>query len=139
MADSDDIFRVTPRSFRDVGTNFSKNPLTNDVISLKDESAVTQSIKNLIMTKFGEKLMDPSIGSDVYNMLFEPLDAFSALDLKDRILNTIRNFEPRVDVLDVLVTATEDDDSAIVVTLTYRIIGEPQIINNKFLLERPVS
>ncbi len=91
------------------------------------------------MTKFGEKLMDPSIGSDVYNMLFEPLDAFSALDLKDRILNTIRNFEPRVDVLDVLVTATEDDDSAIVVTLTYRIIGEPQIINNKFLLERPVS
>lgn len=139
MADPDDIFRVTPRSFKDVGINFSKNPLTNDVIAVKDESAVTQSIKNLIMTKFGEKLMDPSIGSDVYNMLFEPLDAFSAMELKDRILNTIRNFEPRVDVIDVLVTSIEDNDSAIIVTLTYRIIGEPQIINNKFLLERPVS
>jgi phage baseplate assembly protein W len=139
MADPDDIFRVTPRSFKDVGINFNKNPLTNDVIAVKDESAVTQSIKNLIMTKFGEKLMDPSIGSDVYNMLFEPLDAFSGMELKDRILNTIRNFEPRVDVIDVLVTSIEDDDSAIVVTLTYRIIGEPQIINNKFLLERPVS
>jgi len=81
MADPDDIFRVTPRSFKDVGINFSKNPLTNDVIAVKDESAVTQSIKNLIM----------------------------------------------------------DNDSAIIVTLTYRIIGEPQIINNKFLLERPVS
>lgn len=139
MDDVDGLFRARSRSFTDLSVSFNKNPITDDLVTVKDEATVTQAIKNLILTKFGEKLMNPSIGSDVYNMLFEPLDAFSAMELRDKILNTITNFEPRVDVLDMTVSATEDSDDLISVQMTYRIIGEPKIIQSQFILERPSS
>lgn len=139
MDDIDGLFRARSRSFTDLSVSFNKNPITDDLVMIKDETAVTQAIKNLILTKFGEKLMNPSIGSDVYNMLFEPLDAFSAMELRDKILNTITNFEPRVDVIDMTVSATEDSDDLISVQMTYRIVGEPKIIQSQFILERPSS
>jgi phage baseplate assembly protein W len=139
MDDIDGLFRARSRSFTDLSVSFNKNPITDDLVMVKDETAVTQAIKNLILTKFGEKLMNPSIGSDVYNMLFEPLDAFSAMELRDKILNTITNFEPRVDVIDMTVSATEDSDDLISVQMTYRIVGEPKIIQSQFILERPSS
>lgn len=139
MDDIDGLFRSRPRSFTDLSVSFRQNPITGDLITVKDEAAVTQSIRNLILTKFGEKLMDPTIGSDVYNMLFEPLDAFSGMELKDKILNTIRNFEPRVEIIKLEVSALEDTDDSVSVSLIYRIIGEPKIIQNQFILERPSS
>lgn len=139
MDDIDGLFRSRPRSFTDLGVSFRQNPITGDLLTVKDEAAVTQSIRNLILTKFGEKLMDPTIGSDVYNMLFEPLDAFSGMELRDKILNTIRNFEPRVEVIKLEVIALDDLDDSVAVSLTYRIIGEPKIIQNQFILERPSS
>jgi phage baseplate assembly protein W len=139
MDEIDGLFSRRSRSFTDLGVSFNRNPITDDLVTVKDEAAVTQAIKNLILTKFGEKLMNPSIGSDVYNMLFEPLDAFSGMELRDKILNTITNFEPRVDVLDMTVSAVEDTDDLISVQMTYRIIGEPKIIQSQFILERPSS
>ncbi len=82
--------------------------------------------------------MQPKIGSSVYDMLFEPLDVFSGIELQSRISTTIKNYEPRVEVLEVQVGILEEEDSA-VVNVTYRIIGEPQIITNQFILERPSS
>jgi phage baseplate assembly protein W len=139
MDEIDGLFSRRSRSFTDLSVSFNRNPVTDDLVTVKDEAAVTQAIKNLILTKFGEKLMNPSIGSDVYNMLFEPLDAFSGMELRDKILNTITNFEPRVDVLDMTVSAVEDTDDLISVQMTYRIIGEPKIIQSQFILERPSS
>jgi phage baseplate assembly protein W len=139
MDEIDGLFSRRSRSFTDLSVSFNRNPITDDLVTVKDEAAVTQAIKNLILTKFGEKLMNPSIGSDVYNMLFEPLDAFSGMELRDKILNTITNFEPRVDVLDMTVSAVEDTDDLISVQMTYRIIGEPKIIQSQFILERPSS
>jgi phage baseplate assembly protein W len=139
MDDVDGLFRSRSRSFTDLSVSFIRNPITDDLVHVKDESSVTQSIKNLILTKFGEKLMNPSVGSDVYNMLFEPLDAFSGMALRDKILNTITNFEPRIEVLDLIVSALEDTDDLISVSLTYRIVGEPKIIQSQFILERPSS
>jgi phage baseplate assembly protein W len=137
--DIDGLFSRVPRSFYDLGTSFARNPVTGDALRVRDEAAVLQAMKNLVMTKFGERLMDPSIGSDVYGMLFEPLDAFSSMELQDKILNTIRNFEPRVEVLDVTVSAAETSDDIVSVDITFRIIGEPNIINQQFILERPSS
>lgn len=80
--------------------------------------------------------MQPNIGSDVYAMLFEPLDVFSSMELQSKILTTIKNHEKRVDVQEVQVSIMDNEDAA-VVTVTYRIIGEPKIIQNQFILERP--
>lgn len=126
------------RSYRDLNVDFRNNPITKDVYAVKNEAAITQALKNLVQTRFGERLMQPSIGSSVYDMLFEPLDVFSGIELQNKILTTIKNYEPRVEVSEVQVAISEDEESAVVL-VTYRIIGEPQIITNQFILERPSS
>jgi hypothetical protein len=124
------------RSYRDLNVDFRNNPITKDVYAVKNEAAITQALKNLVQTRFGERLMQPTIGSSVYDMLFEPLDVFSGIELQSRILATIKNYEPRVEVSEVQVAISDDEQSAVVL-VTYRIIGEPQIITNQFILERP--
>jgi phage baseplate assembly protein W len=124
------------RSYSDINIDFRSNPITRDIYPVRNEIAITQSIKNLVQTRFGERLMQPTIGSDVYNMLFEPLDVFSGMELQDKILRTINNYEPRVEVQEVSVGVLDNEDAAVVV-VTYRIIGEPKIIQNQFILERP--
>lgn len=126
------------RSYKDVNVDFRNNPITKDVYAVKNEAAITQALKNLVQTRFGERLMQPTIGSSVYDMMFEPLDVFSGIELQNRILATIKNYEPRVEVSEVQVAISDDEQSAVVL-VTYRIIGEPQIITNQFILERPSS
>jgi len=124
------------RSYTDINVDFRSNPITKDIYAVKNEAAITQSIRNLVQTRFGERLMQPTVGSDVYSMLFEPLDVFSSMELQSKILTTIQNYEKRVDVQEVKVAIMDNEDAA-VVTVTYRIIGEPKIIQNQFILERP--
>lgn len=103
---------------------------------MKNEAAITQALKNLVQTRFGERLMQPTIGSSVYDMLFEPLDVFSGIELQSKITTTINNYEQRIEIIDVQVSVVEDEDTTIV-NVTYRIIGEPKLISNQFILERP--
>jgi phage baseplate assembly protein W len=103
---------------------------------VKNEAAITQALKNLVQTRFGERLMQPTIGSSVYDMLFEPLDVFSGIELQSKITTTINNYEQRIEIIDVQVSVVEDEDTTIV-NVTYRIIGEPKLISNQFILERP--
>jgi phage baseplate assembly protein W len=126
------------RSYKDLNVDFRKNPITNDIYAVKNENAITQALKNLVQTRYGERLMQPTIGSSLYDMLFEPLDVFSAIDLQTKITTVINNYENRIDLDDVSVAVIENEDT-VVVNVTYRIIGEPKIISNQFILERPAS
>ena len=126
------------RSYKDLNVDFRSNPITKDIYAVKNEAAITQALKNLVQTRFGERLMQPTIGSGVYDMLFEPLDVFSGIELQSKISTTINNYEKRVEIIDVQVAVIEDEETT-VVNVTYRIIGEPKIITNQFILERPSS
>jgi phage baseplate assembly protein W len=122
------------RSFRDVALSFSRNPLTGDINILKDEASIKSSVKNIILTKPGEKLFEPLFGSDVTDLLFEPFDFI----VKDRMENEIRTslelYEPRIELEEVNVNWI-DSSYEIEVTIQYKIIGEPLIREIAFLLE----
>lgn len=66
------------RSFKDLSINLLLNPFTKDVSAVQNDNAIKQSIKNLVLTAPGEKPFQPNIGSRVRQLLFEPLDAFTA-------------------------------------------------------------
>jgi len=134
---ADYLFKDYFREFKDLDIGFQKNPVTKDLVVVKNETAVTQSIKNLLQTKFGERLMDPDIGSRIYEILFEPLDEFSATTLKENIINTIKNFEPRVIINNCEVSAESSDSNEILVDIDYTIVGENLSIQSRFILERP--
>ena len=92
------------RSFKDIAVSFAKNSFTDDAAIVKNENSIKQSVKNLVLTQMGEKPFQPTKGCRVNALLFEPLDPFTADALKEEVLNTIRQYEPRVKISDCTVT-----------------------------------
>lgn len=115
--------------------SFDANPNTEDFATVSNENAIKQSVRNLMMTAFGERPFQQDVGSRVRGLLFEPFDIFSAEDIRDEITNTIERLEPRVEVRAVDVNISEDDQS-LDVAIEYAIVGEPQTQVVEFLLER---
>ena len=113
--------RVT-QEFKDISMSFQTNPLNDDLIALKNSSAIARSIRNIVFTQPGEKFFQPDFGSRISESLFENIDDVSADVIRDEIRNSIRNFEPRVNLLSVIVRPNFDFNE-INVTIEYEIIG----------------
>ena len=110
------------RGFKDVSMSFQVNPITSDLIATKNETAIARSVRNLVLTRPGEKFFNPNLGSRVYETLFDNMDDISASIVEDDIRDTIDNYEPRVKL--VSVKATPDYlGNAFDVVITYNIIG----------------
>ena len=124
------------RGFKDVGMSFLLNVFTKDAAVVKNENAIKQSIKNLVLTQKGEKLFQPEIGSGVYELLFEPMDPFTADSIRDELINTLGQYEPRITILEVDVEPNEDTNT-FDVTVEYRIVGQPIVETVNFILQRP--
>jgi len=124
------------RSFSDLSISFVKNPFTDDASVVKNDNAIKQAIKNLVLTTPGEKPFQPFVGSKVYDLLFEPLDAFTADTIRDEIINTINQYEPRVELSEVLVTPIYEGNK-LNISIEYRIVGLPIVETISFVLQRP--
>lgn len=121
--------------FKDVSASFKINPISDDLIVLNNERAIARSVRNLIMTVPGEKPFNPTIGSRVTRLLFDPMDEITSNAIRGEIEFTIEAFEPRVKLRKVEVTPNHDEQSYDV-KITYTIIGievEPQQL--EFALE----
>lgn len=123
------------RIFSDLDLNFIANPVTGDVSRKFDESAIKQSVKNLIMTNHYERLFHPEIGSQVTSLLFEPFSPLLQVTLERAIINTINNYEPRVQVLEVEVRLDENNYS-VHVSITFRIVNTERPLVVDFTLRR---
>ena len=113
--------RVT-QQYKDVSMSFKSNPLNDDLIGLKNESAIARSIRNIVFTLPGEKFFNPTFGSRITDSLFENIDDITATVIIDEIRESIDNYEPRVDLLDVQAFPDYDNNS-FDVTIVYEIIG----------------
>tara|TARA_Y100000590_G_scaffold368592_1_gene429344 strand:- start:420 stop:776 length:357 start_codon:yes stop_codon:yes gene_type:complete len=102
--------------------SFGKNPMTNDLIALKNTNAISRSVRNIVMTYPGEKPFEPQYGSKVSRVLFENLDMISAGIIVDEIKTSIENFESRVELISVEADPNFDENSYDVV-IVYDIIG----------------
>ena len=110
------------QGFKDISMSFQVNPLNLDLIALKNETAIARSIRNIVFTLPGEKFFDSNFGSRISNSLFENVDEISASIIKDEIRNSITNYEPRVELIDVQ-TTPDYDNASFDVLIQYRIIG----------------
>lgn len=95
------------RSYKDLSFTFKINPLKKDLNILKDENAIKRSLLNLFSYRKGEKFFDASFGSGIPDLLFEPFDFATAGSLKDEVSNLISTYEPRVNLIEVLVDLNE--------------------------------
>ena len=116
------ITRVS-RSFKDISLSFEPHPVTKDLAILKNERAISRSIRNIVETIPSERYFDPDFGSDVRSSLFENIDFGIIGVVESQILESIANYEPRVDNVQVEVLP-EYDNNALEVTVIYDIIGQ---------------
>ena len=110
------------RGFKDISMTFQANPLNSDLIAIKNENAIARSVKNIVFTLPGEKFFNPTFGSRISKVLFENIDDITASVIVDEIKESIRNFEPRVELLDVQAFPNFDNNQ-FDVTIIYEVIG----------------
>ena len=110
------------QGFKDVSMTFQRHPLTGDVITLKNESAIARSMRNIVFTTPGEKFFNEDFGSQISKALFENINDISANIIKSEITSSIKRYEPRVDLKKVQVRPNYDQNE-FNVTIIYEIIG----------------
>lgn len=123
------------RQYKDLDLNFTKHPVRKDINKVVNEMAVVNSIKNLILTNHYERPFQPDIGSNVQKLLFENMDKITSAAIRREILQTIRNFEPRVNIESLTVTPDFDNNSFSVDMLFY-IVNRTDPVTIQFFLER---
>jgi len=111
------------RSFKDISLSFEPHPVTKDLPVLKNERAIMRSIRNLVETIPTERFFNSVLGSKVRSSLFDFVDYGTASVIRDQIINTVRNFEPRVTDVRVIVEPSPDTNN-FDVTVSFDIIGQ---------------
>jgi phage baseplate assembly protein W len=111
------------RSFKDISLSFVPHPVTKDLQILKNENAIRRSVRNIVQTIPNEKFFDSLFGSNVRRSLFEFVDYGTASIIQTQILDSIENFEERVDNLIVEVIPYIDNNS-FEVTIIFDIVGQ---------------
>ena len=126
--------RNLSRQFRDLSIGMKANPNTEDFSIVKNQNAIKQAMKNLILTGFGERPYQPTKGSRLRQMLFEPFDVFMSEELKEEMFNVLKTFEPRIVVNEIRMIPGEPNE--LEVEVDYTIVGETLIQTVDFLLEK---
>lgn len=123
------------RDFKDLDMNFNIHPIRKDVNKHIRETAIINSVKNLILTNHYERPFRPYVGSNVRRLLFENIDIIIASQLERAIEETISNFEPRVQVQSIKAIPSPDENKY-TMELVFLIINNPNPITVNFFLER---
>ena len=110
------------KGFKDISMSLEVNPINNDIIGVKNDTAIARSIRNLIFTVPGERFFNENLGSKVSQVLFDTVDDISASAIRDEIEETIIKYEPRVKLKDIRVKP-DFDNYTFDVTIVYDIIG----------------
>ena len=110
------------QSFKDLSMTLKVNPITDDLVALKNANAIARSLRNLVFTDQGERFFAPETGGNIKSLLFENMDSLTAIDIEEAIEQTIRFQEPRVQLIKVKATPNYDYNE-MDVRIQYRIIG----------------
>lgn len=121
--------------YSDFLTNFNAHPNTGALLKRSDEEAVKRSIRNLMLTDTGERLFQPDLGSNVRRYLFENASEITKNGLRESIINTIKNYEPRANVVDVIVKLSNDEHSYMI-DIYFNIINNPTVVVFNVQLDR---
>ena len=110
------------KGFKDISMSFQANPLSRDLIALKNENAIARSVKNIVFTLPGEKFFNEQFGSRITASLFENINDVTASIIVDEITQSITDYEPRVELISVEVIPNYDYNQMDAV-INYEIIG----------------
>jgi len=112
------------RLFKDISLSFTKHPITGDIATLSDVDAIKRSVRNLVNTNHYERPFHPELGSDIRDALFEPVSPIVANLLARHVEDVINNFEPRVDLSNVICLG-DIDRNQYEISIEFYIVNSP--------------
>ena len=121
--------------YKDIDFSFTAHPETGAVLKKIDVNSLKQSIRSLLFTTRGERLFQPDIGSDIYRLLFEPIDPITTETLRYSIQVTLENFEPRI-IVDLIEVVPLYDKNSYEISIFFTIRGIAQPASFTTYLER---
>jgi phage baseplate assembly protein W len=122
-------------TYSDFVNNFTKHPITNELVTVKNDDSVRQAFKNLILTNIGERPFSPFFGSNVNSTLFENFTAFTREDIIRYIQMAARMFERRIQLLNVSVV-DDQDRNGLKINIVFSIINNTEPTNLSLFLKR---
>ena len=123
------------RVYSDLDLKFNQHPVYKDIVPLSDVDAVKQSVRNILFTNKGERLFQPSIGSGVFDLLFEHADPLTFQAVRDNIKDILSVLEPRINQIQVQIE-DDIDKNEIAVTVNFNVAGVANNESVDFYLER---
>jgi phage baseplate assembly protein W len=111
------------RGFKDISLSFEPHPVTKDLPVIKNESAILRAVRNLVQTVPTERVFNSALGSEITQSLFEFVDYGTAAVIREQIIISIKNFEPRVTNL-VVEVSPDPDTNSFEVDISFDIIGQ---------------
>ena len=115
---------MASKVFKDINLSFKRHPVTNDVVTIRNEDAIKRSVRNIIFTIIGEKPFQPLFGSVVNQALFDLTTEYDEILIRDEIKSSILKFEPRISNLKVTTTVYPNSNELNCV-VQYDIVGLP--------------
>lgn len=123
------------QTFKDLSNTFKSHPVTRDLVVKKDADSIKQAITNLLSTSKGERFFNSDLGSGLRELLFQPLDVATASSIQREVVATIRNYEPRVALVEITVDVNYEENG-FDVEVEYEIVGrEDKPVTVSFFLE----
>jgi phage baseplate assembly protein W len=121
--------------YSDFTNDLDFNPVSEDVAVKLNENSIKQSIKNILFTDRGERFFQPNLGGNIRAMLFENITPQTLVSMKQQITNTIKQSEPRCNLIDVVCSA-EEDQNGVYVSIVFNVINKQEPVVLEVVLER---
>ena len=134
-ASSTNKSKKSTRTYVDLDLDFTRHPVTNDVVKITDVEAVKRSVKNLINTQFYERPFHPELGCGVREMLFENYTPMTGIFMRRKIEEVLSNYEPRASLSSIQVNE-QMDRNAIDVVVNFYVLNLPNPVSVTTTLQR---
>ena len=105
------------KGFRDLDLSLKIHPIRKDIIPLKDDIAIKNAVRNLLVSNFFERPFQPSLGANLRGLLFEPADNITKIDMRQGISDVITKHEPRVELQKIIINDLPDQNSYNIIVL----------------------
>lgn len=106
-----------------------------------DELSVRQAIEIILSTRKGERVMRPAFGCDLDKLLFSPNNGATCALAAFEVREALRQWEPRIELLDVEVAAGGESGEQLLIMIAYRVRSTDNRFNlvYPFYLDRAVA
>lgn len=85
------------------------------------EQSVHEAIWIILGTALGERQMLPAFGCGIHDLVFAPNNPTTQTNVAHLVKNALSQGEPRIDVLDLNVSAAPDEANMLLIRVDYRI------------------